>query len=115
MGATMRWRIFILLGSTLAGCASNSQQSSVAAKPASPIYNDAIAAALVFNPPAIANEFPLDMSREGRSVSAFAGFDEIITTFYYLRMDDYQQTNGKYRNDRFERQAITERVGVSYR
>lgn len=109
----MRWGLFILAGAFLSGCASKPAAPPVAQTPQ--IYDEAISAALVYDPPAIANQPPLDLSREGRSQSAFAGFDELITTFYYLRQDDDQQSFGKCRNDRFERQAITERVGVSYR
>jgi hypothetical protein len=110
----MRWGAFILLA-VISGCASK-PAPPVAAAPAAPLYDDAIAAALVYDPPVVANSPRIDISREGRAPSAYAGFEEMTTTFYYLRIDDHQQTfGGSHNNDRFERQAITQRVGVSYR
>jgi hypothetical protein len=115
----MRWRsgAFILLGTltVVAGCASKPAHPAATAQPAH-IYDDAVAAALVYDPPVIANSPRIEISRQGRAPEAFAGFEDITTTFYYLRVDDRQLTNGgSHNNDRFERQAITERVGVSYR
>jgi hypothetical protein len=110
----MRWGTFILLGITVAGCASNQPQP--VAKAPVPVYDDAVAASLVFDPPVVSDEPRFEVSRDGRAPAAFAGFEDVITTFYYLRQDDYQQGFGRCRfNDHFEREAITERVGVSYR
>ena len=110
----MRWGLVISLG-MMVGCASK-PAPPVAATAPSPIYDDAVAAALVYDTPVIVNSPRLEVSREGRGPSAYAGFEDITTTFYYLRIDDRQlNTNGGVNNDRFERQAITERVGVSYR
>jgi hypothetical protein len=110
----MRWGVFILLGVMVVGCASKQAQPLAAAPPA-PIYDEAVAAALVFDPPVTVNSPRIDIAREGRAQTAYAGFEELTTTFYYLRIDDHQQSFGGLRNDRFERQAITQRVGVSYR
>ncbi|MDB5319185.1 MAG: hypothetical protein JWN40_816 [Phycisphaerales bacterium] len=111
----MRWGFLILLGILAIGCASKPAQPTATVAPAR-IYDDAVAAALVYDPPVVANSPRLDVSREGRAATAYAGFDEVITTFYYLRVDDRQQSFGSGgHHDRFERQAITERVGVSYR
>jgi hypothetical protein len=121
----MRWGAFILLGAlTTVGCASKPAHpaATTTAEPAR-IYDDAVAAALVYDPPVIANSPRIEISREGRAPAAFAGFEELTTTFYYLRVDDRQLNYGgggasggqHINNDRFERQAITERVGVSYR
>jgi hypothetical protein len=112
----MRWGLFILLGMTV-GCASNRVPpvATAAPAPAAARYDDAVAAALVYDPPVVVNSPRIDVSREGRAPSAYAGFEEITTTFYYLRIDDRQLTTGGVNNDRFERQAITQRVGVSYR
>ena len=100
------------------GCASQSAQpvASVAPAPTTePLYDDAVAAALVYDPPVVVSSPRIDVSREGRAPTAYAGFEEITTTFYYLRIDDRQLTTGGMNNDRYERQAITQRVGVSYR
>jgi hypothetical protein len=125
----MRWGAYILLGfMTVSGCASKPPQSvvivnsSATVEPAR-IYDDAVAAALVYDPPVVANSPRIEISREGRAPEAFAGYEELTTTYYYLRVDDRQLNYGgggasggqHINNDRFERQAITERVGVSYR
>jgi hypothetical protein len=109
----MRWGVLILLG-LLVGCATHSAPPVASVAPA-PIYDDAVAAALVYDPPVVINSPRIDVSREGRAPTAYAGFEELTTTFYYLRIDDRQLTTGGVNNDRFERQAITQRVGVSYR
>jgi hypothetical protein len=121
----MRWGAYILLSAlTTVGCASKPAHPAATAAPElARIYDDAVAAALVYDPPVVANSPRIEISREGRAPAAFAGFEEITTTFYYLRVDDRQLNYGgggasggqHINNDRFERQAITERVGVSYR
>ncbi|SRR5260221_12683874 len=112
----MRWGALILVGFMMVGCASKRSQPAASAAAAAPIYDDAVAAALVYDPPVVADSPRLDVSREGRSQTAYAGFEELTTTFYYLRIDDHQQSFGSgLHHDRFERQAITQRVGVSYR
>jgi hypothetical protein len=110
----MRRGLAIFLGVLMAGCASKPAPPSAAVAPID-TYDDAVAAALVYDPPVLLNSPRLEVSREGRGQAAFAGFDEVIATYYYLRIDDRQQSYGNWRNDRFERQAITTRVGVSYR
>jgi hypothetical protein len=113
----MRWGILIFLG-MLVGCASKPAQhvaTAALAPTTAPLYDDAVAAALVYDPPMVVNSPRIDVSREGRAPTAYAGFEEITTTFYYLRIDDHQQSVGGLNNDRFERQAITQRTGVSYR
>jgi hypothetical protein len=112
----MRWGSLLLSGIFTVGCASKQTQPlAVAPPPAAPIYDDAVAAALVYEPPMVANAPAIEITREGRAQAAYAGFDDVITTFYFLQVDDRQQSYNGYRRDRFERQAITTRVGVSYR
>ena len=119
----MRWGVYIslaVLGIAEVGCASK----PVAVAPPPPVaqqasvYEGAVAASLVFSPPVTSVGEAQDFSREGRAAAAYAGFED-VTTFYYLYQDDRQQrwgNGGIYGNhDRFERQAITQRVGVSYR
>jgi hypothetical protein len=119
----MRWGVYIsliVLGIAQVGCASKPVASAPApvAQHAS-AYDGAVAASLVFSPPVASMGEQQDFSREGRAPTAYAGFEE-VTTFYYLYQDDHQQRWGGGRwgggnNDHFERQAITQRVGVSYR
>jgi hypothetical protein len=114
----MRWGVYIsliVLGIAQVGCASK----PVAAAPPpvaqrASVYDGAVAASLVFSPPVTSVGEPQDFSREGRAPSAYAGFED-VTTFYYLYQDDRQQQWGGSSHDRFERQAITQRVGVTYR
>ena len=118
----MRWGAFIsLVGLGLAqvGCASASKHAveppPPVAQPAS-VYEGAVAASLIYSPPGLAYAGPpIDLSREGRAPAAYAGFDDVITTYYYLYQDDRQLQCGGRSFDRFEREAITQRVGVSYR
>jgi hypothetical protein len=74
----------------------------------------ATASALAFDPPLIANEQPVDLSREGRQPVAVLGYEDTVTTFSYTRSDDwfgFDLNNGLH----FQRRAVSERVGVSYR
>jgi hypothetical protein len=111
----MRWGALVFLLLTV-GCASKNAQPVATVARESAVYDDAVAAALVYDPPVVADSPRLDLSREGRSPSAYAGFEELTTTYYYLRVDDRQlDYGGGSHHDRFEREAITQRVGVSYR
>ena len=75
----------------------------------------ATTASLVFEPPLVASEPPVVIPRAGRAPAAYAGFEEIISTYYYLRVDDRQLDYNGHSHDRFERRAITTRVGVTHR
>ena len=117
----MRWGVYIsltVLGIAQVGCAS--KPVAVAPPPVAQqasVYEGAVAASLVFSPPVTSTGETQDFSREGRAPTAYAGFED-VTTFYYLYQDDHQQRwgNSSFGNqDHFERQAITQRVGVSYR
>jgi hypothetical protein len=115
----MRLGVYLFTAVLVGGCASRPAPPPVAGSAPALVYDDAVAAALVFDPPVVINAPPTDFSREGRGAAAFAGFDDVVTTFYYLSIDDRQGGYGKDGRgrslDRFERQAVTERVGVSYR
>ena len=100
-----------------AGCTS-SRVEQVLAQPiaqSATTYDDAVAASLVFEPPIVASQPRIDFTRDGRAPQAFAGFEEIISTYYYLRVDDRQLDYNGHSHDRFERRAITTRVGVIHR
>ena len=117
----MRWGAsawLVVCGIVQVGCASASSRTASAPLPVAQqasAYDGAIAASLVYTPPIAAYGEQGDFSREGRAPAAYAGFDDVITTHYYLFQDDRQQKWGGLNRDRFERQAITTRVGVSYR
>jgi hypothetical protein len=83
------------------------------------------AAALVFAPPVAYDAPELDLSRDDRRPSAFMGYPEGVTEFFYVRWDDRQAGGdsggcwgsssvwgGGGSHDRYERRAISEKVGV---
>ena len=76
-------------------------------------YEPAVASALVFDPPLAAHDAPLDLARADRRPSAFLGYEEMIAEYFYVRIVDRQTEDS--RDDRYERRAISERVGVLYR
>ena len=116
------------------GCATQVRERPGAGADASPLaadgddreYEAVPAAALVFTPPVVRQEQPLDLSREGRATEAFVGYDQGTVEYLYVRTDDRQRSgdgwdrtfgwgsHGGY-GDRYERRAVTERVGVRYR
>jgi hypothetical protein len=109
----------ILVGT--AGCARQSRHAARdrqddpfdAAQPA--------AAALVFEPAVAYDGPPLELSRAGREPEAFVGYAEGVAEYFYVRWDDRQSNFGHGRRggsgafDRYERRAISEKVGVLYR
>jgi hypothetical protein len=94
----------------LVGCATHPR--SAAYQPA-PDEEAVAASALVFDPPLVRDEPPLLLARQPRQPSAVVGYDEVQTTFFYLRMDDRQFIDSP--RDWSLRRAITTRVGVSHR
>ena len=90
----------------VAGCATQPppvpQQAS---------YVPVAAAALAFDPP-IASDQPLpDTSRDGRSPSAFVGYEESVTTVSSV----YQRDEIRAANGDFDRRAYTGRTSVTTR
>jgi hypothetical protein len=115
----MRSVVIIIAGMLLTGCASRAKTSaSMEPHPdptlASYRYEDASASALAFDPPLLAGAYVPELDRTARGEAAYVGYDEVITTFFYLRNDDRQIFQGDGA-DRYERRAISERFGVSYR
>jgi hypothetical protein len=84
------------------------------------------ASALVFDPPVIAGEEPLELSRADRAPGAFVGYEGPTVEHFYIRLDDSQigarfGGGGRFGRggggtfDHYERRAVTERLGVRYR
>jgi hypothetical protein len=102
----------------LAGCAS--QQTNVAPVQQVRTYSDTAATALAFDPPVLAGMPRLDLSRDGREPSAFEGFDEGRTTYYYLQSDDWYSDFAGSRGiggsspDNYSRRATSATYGISY-
>jgi hypothetical protein len=116
----MRCFALIVAGMLLAGCATRaktSEQVQLGSEPVMAAYRydeGSTASALAFDPPVIADAITPNLAREGRGEAAYVGYDETITTYFYLRNDDRQFIQGDGA-DRYERRAISERFGVSYR
>lgn len=115
----MRCLVLIFAGMLLTGCAGRARTSErVHAQPEATLtgysYEPSSAAALAFDPPVVANAVMPNLSRDGRETTAYVGFDSVITTHFYLRTDDRQVIYGDD-SGRYERRAISERFGVSYR
>jgi len=89
----------------LTGCAT-------AKKPVSdpPPVAATSASALVFDVRLSGGDLP-DLSRDIRQPAAYVGFEDLQTTYYYLRVDDRQRTDG----DRYERQSYIQSLSVRYR
>lgn len=115
----MRCLALIVAGMLLTGCAARAKTSPRADRePEVELvgyrYYESSASALAFDPPIVAGAVTPNLSRAGREPSAYVGFDSIITTHFYLRTDDRQIIYGEDAG-RYERRAVSERFGVSYR
>ena len=114
----MRCLALVLAGMLLTGCAGRAKAPArVEAREVEREnywYEARTASALAFDPPVVASAVTRDLSREGRGPSAYVGYDEVVTTRFYLRQDDRQVIYGDDAG-RFERRAVSERFGVSYR
>jgi hypothetical protein len=121
----------------LGGCAHSNRPSrqvnagdDVDAPAAQAVYRERAsrpaASALVFSPP-VSQDLPaLELSRDERQPSAFVGYPEGVAEFFYVRWDDRQVGGGSHGHqhggsggsgyhDRYERRAVSEKVGVLYR
>ena len=100
------------------GCARQSRHAD--ARPADPLSDARPAAAALVFEPAVPREFdPQSLARDDRQPQAFMGYPEGVAEYFYLRWDDRQSNWGHGHhggnNDRYERRAVSERVGVMYR
>lgn len=112
----------ILCAVLVCGCARRPDSRAARDRQESDHFADArpAAAALVFDPPVIYDGPPLELARDGRGPEAFVGYAEGVTEYFYLRWDDRQSNSGGGRHgggnyDRFERRAVSEKVGALYR
>jgi hypothetical protein len=105
------WIILAVLTLTC-GCASQQQRKPAEQPVAYLEYEPATAGSLVFDPPVTAGQAPLELSRDDRTPGAFVGYESLTATYFYLRIDD-RMTNDF--SDRYERRAVSEKVGVTYR
>jgi hypothetical protein len=109
-----------LLAITVAGCASQPRSVVPGQQPVA-AYSEANASALAFDPPVLAGTPRLDLSRDGREPTAFEGFDQGSTTYYFLQTYDLYSGFGGGRGGRggigdfYQRQAVSQTYGISYR
>jgi len=114
----MRTVALIVAGLLLTGCAHRAKPTETAEAEQEAIlaadrYEPVSASALTFDPPIVAQTVTPDLSRDGRQASAYVGYDQVITTYFYLHYDDRQVIQDG--PERYERRAISHRFGVSYR
>ncbi len=107
----MRTAVLFMLMIGLWGCASARSAPDPVSSSTPLRYIDAPVAVLAFNPPSTLNQPLVLLPREERYPSAFVGFED-VTTFSYTRTDDRGNSDG---GNYMFRQAISERIGVSYR
>ncbi len=106
-------RLCLLLALVTTGCQTSPRAGRAVDQEISDGGLDVVvASALVFDPPVIADDAPLELNRADRGPAAVVGYDELIEEVFYIRLDDRQRSDGF---DRYERRAVTERVGVRYR
>src|SRR3954453_17423745 len=99
----------IFTAALLAGC---SDKHLPATMHTPHLYNDSTSASLAFSPPIAQNDPPILLPRDQRQPGAFVGFDEVSTSYFYIRTDDRMTNDG---TDHFVRRSIIEKTGVSYR
>jgi hypothetical protein len=114
---------------TIGGCQATAPPTTpVSVSTTHPVaeYDAVVASALVFDPPVVQDEPELELGRAEREPRVSMGFDGPITEYFSIRLDDRQISNGWGISgasghgsagsfDRYERRAVTERVGVRYR
>lgn len=108
----MRWGAYTIAAMLLVGCAQQRVKPAEPQATLQPMYEPSAAGALVFDAPVTQGQPPLQLSREGRATDAFAGYESTTATYFYVRSDDRFTSD---HSNRFERRAISTRVGVSYR
>ena len=113
--------IILSMGVCLTGCVTR-QAAVLTAPPISDSYGfeASTASALVFDAPVTAGEPPVELPRDERAMSAFVSFEGPIITSFWIHTDDIQQSdwgnnclNGV--GDCYERRAIIDKMGVTYR
>lgn len=125
-----RRHLFLVAVAYLAsGCQSDRPAAPPARAALDPVHEcEAVtASALVFDPPVVRDEPPLMLSRAERAPGVVVGYDEGVVEYFSIRLDDRQISDGFHGRsgsghgggggvyDRYERRAVTERVGVRYR
>lgn len=114
----MRWEKCILVLSCLMACGCQTMSSNPhKSSNSSPlrVAQRSNASALAYDPPVTGDQPQIDLDRSGRAVEAFVGYESVSATFFAVHQDDRQLDYRDGRNDRFERRAVSTKVGVLYR
>jgi hypothetical protein len=109
----MRWLLLILGGLLLTGCAAQTPQAVQPTYPSLSQFTTASAAApaLSFDPPVMPS-YPLPgLDRASRERSAFFGFIDPTTEFYFISTYDEQGSCYPW-GDGYDRLAVTAQAGT---
>ena|SRR5579884_1699017 len=101
-------RVWLFSLALLGGCAAAPKPQSPS-PPQAP-YIEASASALAFDPPIAAGVPHPELARAPRQPSAFLGYDQGWTEFYYSETDDLQLSD----DGTFARLSVSARTGVRY-
>lgn len=110
---SMRTSVAVIGVLLLVGCACRgpSTRPTQSLAPNDSVYDNAIAACLVFDPPVTIGQAPVDLSRNAREPAAFVAYEQLQTTFFSRTFRD-RQVLGPAGS---ERRVVSETVGVSSR
>ncbi len=101
--------ILFALALAAVGCAA---QTAPTTRPATTVYRDHAAVALVYEPPIAADLPRLALARDTREPAAFLGYRQLTVEYFVVHRDDWQMDGYP---DQFTRRAISDQSGVRYR
>jgi hypothetical protein len=108
----MRRAAILILMTLAGGCACARHPAGSWRATDRPVHGESPALSLAFAPAIAAAEPPIALWRDDRIPAAFVGYEELSTSFIYIRTDDRQTDDG---TGYYVRRAIVEKVGVGYR
>jgi hypothetical protein len=118
--------IILIFSLTAAGCAHQQRATAPSTQP-TVVYIDQPVVALAYAPPVAQGNGYGSLDRAGRQPQAFVGYETLVTEYFWLRTDDrfrfYTSGGGRSgsghgsgfgstANDRYERRAVSTRIGV---
>lgn len=111
----MRPTVVTILAVCMLGCAAKPKTHQAGKTLEKHQYEPAVATALVFEPPISVDQAPLVLARIDHEPYAVIGFDQTTTTVFNIYYNDTQYGSGSLPSLWFQRQAVSERFGISYR
>jgi hypothetical protein len=103
--------MLILLGVLVTGCAT-AQHSQPDKMASAPRYSDAVASALVFDPPISEGIEHPELARGPRAPAAFFGYQDSTSEVYVSATDDLQSDQW---NNTYTKESVSVKSGVRYR